>query len=181
MDNAAIWSAERGVLGAVAPMLATAVGGPLVGSAASAVCAALGLAPDTPHDQVVAAVLAATPEQLLALKNADATYAAQMRRLDIDAAKLSFDDLANARQRGATMRDTTPAVLAYAITVGFFGLLSLMAFHEMPASNLTVLQIMLGALGAAFGGCVQYYFGSSAGSAQKSALLFQSRPAVGGA
>lgn len=155
------WTDAAGVLGKVAPMLATAVGGPLAGAATSAILGALGLAPDTTPQAAAAAVAAATPEQLFALKKADEDFALAMGRLNLDATKLSFDDRANARDREKAVKDRTPGAIAGAVTVGFFALLGLMAFRVLPPNNETILNVMLGSLGTGWTMVLSYYFGSS--------------------
>lgn len=166
----------KGVLGKIAPTLALAVGGPFAGQATQVICNALGLAPDTPQDQVATAMQSATPDQLLALKKADADFKVAMRQLDIQETQLGYDDTANARAREVAVRDWTPGLLAFGVTLGFFGLLGVLAFHDVPTSNANALTIMLGALGAAFGGVIAYYFGSSRGSQDKDKMLWQSVP-----
>ena len=47
-----IWKAAVGVLSTVAPMLATAVGGPLAGAATAAIAKALGLPQELPPEDV---------------------------------------------------------------------------------------------------------------------------------
>jgi hypothetical protein len=65
-----------------------------------------------------------------------------------------------------------PAVLAILITIGFFGVLGGMLSGQLQASgNNEALLILLGALGAAWGAVVNFYFGSSAGSAAKNEML----------
>ena len=61
------WKDAKNTLGAVAPMLASAVGGPLAGAATTAIVNALGLAPDTTQEQAATAVVGATADQLIAL------------------------------------------------------------------------------------------------------------------
>jgi hypothetical protein len=126
------WNAAKATLGTVAPMLASAVGGPLAGAATGAVIKAMGLAPDTAPEAVAQAVVGATPEQLLALKKADSEFAQAMKALDVDAAKLAYADTADARQREVEVRDHTPSMLAYGLTGGFFCLLGTMTFHPLP-------------------------------------------------
>jgi hypothetical protein len=168
-----------GVLSSVAPSIASALGGPLAGAGVSAIIGALGLAPDTPPGKVAEAVslAAANPDQLLALKRADQAFAAQMKQLDVDFAKLSSSDIANARARETAVHDRTPAVLAYSLTLGFFGMLSLMIFHVLPAENGAAVNILLGALGTGWIQSINYYYGSTYGSKTKDAMLFQSVPA----
>jgi hypothetical protein len=166
-----------GVLGTVAPTIATALGGPLAGAGVRAICGALGLPADTPAAAVSAAVVGATPDQLLALKKADNDFGVQMKQLDVDFAKLSQSDITSARQREIAVHDHTPSILAFSLTLGFFGLLGLMAFHALPADNMAPVNIMLGALGTAWMAAMNYFFGSTYGSKTKDAMLFQSVPA----
>ena len=157
-----LWKDAKLTLATVAPLLGTAVGGPLGGTVANIIAGALGLAPDTAPEQVASAVTGATADQLIALRNADHDFAEKMKQLEIDAAKLTYDDKANARAREAAIKDHTPAILALGLTVGFFGLLSVMLFHAVPDGSSTLLNVMLGSLGSSFGMMVAYYYGASA-------------------
>lgn len=149
------------VLRTVAPTLALAVGGPFGPLAAAALSAVLGTAPGD-SKAAETALLGATPDQLLALKKAEQDFQVQMKSLEISEEKLTFDDDASARQREEVVKDNTPKVLAYAVTVGFFGTLGyLLSFGKPPGGD--VILVMLGALGTAWTGIIQYYFGSSAG------------------
>lgn len=69
----------------------------------------------------------------------------------------------------------TQTVLAYVVTIGFFGILSFMLTHPLPENGTVkdVMLVMIGSLGTAWTGIVAYYFGSSAGSAAKTHLLSQ--------
>jgi hypothetical protein len=156
-----------GILGAIAPTIGTAFGGPLGGMAARAITEALGIDAASSEEQISAAVSNATPEQLLALKKADNDFKAQMKSLDIDLIKIMAADTANARQMQMTTRDLTPRILAAAVVGGLFGLLTIMAFHDLPAANKDALMLLLGALNSAFGAVMGFYFGSSASSQKK--------------
>ena len=70
----------KSIIGAVAPWIGTALGGPLGGMAVEAAANALGISEKT-TDAVKQALSGATPEQMLALKNADQTFALQMQAL----------------------------------------------------------------------------------------------------
>ena len=76
------------IVGAVAPSIATAIGGPLGGMAMKVVAEVLGLPGDSSEKDVAKAMASATPDQLLALKQADQDFAVRMRELDIDLEKL---------------------------------------------------------------------------------------------
>jgi drug/metabolite transporter (DMT)-like permease len=62
-------------------------------------------------------------------------------------------------------------ILAGIIVSGFFALLGLLLFHPLPPDSSGVIFMLFGALSAAFGAVVQYFFGSSKGSADKTELL----------
>lgn len=158
------------VLATVAPMLATATLGPFAPIANAAIAAIFGT---TPADTAAtaAALAAATPDQLLALKKAEEDFQIQMQQLGISEEKLTFDDIASARSREIAVKDRTPAYLAYAVTIGFFGTLGFMLVNGKPATGGDALLVMLGALGGAWGSIVSYYYGSSKSSDSKTQAL----------
>lgn len=85
--------------------------------------------------------------------------------------QLDKDDRDSARNREIQVRGNTPAILAFSVTAGFFGVLMVMMFVEIPISAKDVLYVMVGSLGTAWTGVMAYYFGSSAGSAAKHDLI----------
>lgn len=117
-------------------------------------------------EEAEAAVLGATPEQIIALKQSDNDFKAKMQQMGFahseDLEKISADDRANARARQISLKDRIPAVLAIGITIGFFGLLIEMMRVAPPEGTKDLLNIMLGSLGTAWVSVVSYYFGSSA-------------------
>lgn len=163
------WKEAGGVLGTVAPVLATAVGGPLAGVATKAIVSALGLDAGTSPEQAALAVTNATPDQLILLKRADQEFAAKMKELDIDLVRVEVDNTKSAREMQIAVRDWIPGALALVLTSGFFGVLGWLMTHGMPpgASGSEAMLVMLGALGGAFGAVVNFYYGSSAGSMKK--------------
>lgn len=164
----------------VAPWIGTAVGSPLGGMAIEAATSAMGISTKT-TDALKQALSGATPEQMLALKQADNAFQLQMQSLgfaDIEKlAELATENTKDARAMQVATRSQVPAVLAILITFGFFGVLVGMLSGKLTATDNQALLIMLGALGAAWGAVVNYFFGSSADSGRKTELLAQA-PAV---
>jgi len=107
------------------------------------------------------------PEAKAAAVAALRNYEIRIREMDIDTEKIHAGDRASARAREMAVRDKVPGRLAFVAVAGFFGVLGLMIFVEIPAAAQDPLMIMLGILGAMVTGVINYYFGSSAGSADK--------------
>lgn len=167
------------LLKTIAPWIGTAIGGPLGGMALTAAASALGISQPT-TDKLKAALAGITPEQSLALQQADQTFQVQMATLQFDSldklAALDVDNTKDARAMQVSTRSWIPGCLAILITLGFFGILIGMMTQTLKTDNNQALFIMLGALGAAWGGVVNYYFGSSAGSARKDELAAGAQP-----
>lgn len=68
-------------------------------------------------------------------------------------------------------RDKFQYILGGLIVAGFFILLYLLVAMKVPEANKDLLNLVVGALIGSFAGVVQYFFGSSAGSAKKSERL----------
>lgn len=160
----------KAIVGTVAPVLGTALGGPLGGMAVKAISNALGLSEQT-EEAISAAIAGAKPEDLLKLKQADHQFAKDMKALDVDLDRLAVENTKDARQMQIATHSKVPALLAVIVTVGFFGILVMMATGIYKPADNNALLIMLGALGASWGSIVQYYFGSSMGSARKDQIL----------
>ena len=147
-------------------------GNPLIGMGIKAVSNALLGNPDGTEDEVSAALQVASPEDLIKLRTADQSFKVEMKKLGLDEKKLAFDDADSARKREMTVKDKTPAVLAYLLTVMFGGTLGTLIFGpEVAESNKAVVYSMVGSLGTVWIAAMAYYHGSSRGSAEKDILL----------
>jgi len=132
-----------------------------------------------------------TEEGRIKLRQAELEHEEELQKLSFENNKLQVEmekifaaDRDSARDREVALASspapligkiTTP-VLALFITAGFFGVLSYLLHRAGGGLTLAdgvkeILLIMLGALGAQWGAVCQYYFGSSAGSAQKTLQL----------
>jgi len=150
------------VLKTFAPTVATALGGPLAGAAVAGLEKVFGT---TPGDDKALndALLAASPEQMVAMRKVEDDFQVQMKQLGVTEEQLEYADTASARAREEVVKDNTPMILAYTTTIGFFGILFWMLIYGAPKDS-DVLLVMLGALGSAWTAIVAYYFGSSLGA-----------------
>jgi len=159
-------------LKSIAPTIATVLGGPLAGMAVQAIGSAMGMS-DATGDRIKDMLTAGNlnGEQVAAIKKAELELAAKLAELKIKPEEIAAQDRASARQMQATVRSRIPGTLAVLVTLGFFGILIGMMAGELKTANSEALLIMLGALAAAWGAVVNFYFGSSAGSTAKNDLL----------
>jgi hypothetical protein len=165
-------------LKAIAPTIATVLGGPLAGMAVEAIGAAFGMT-DATQERVKDIMQSGqmTGEQIAALKIAEQQLVVKLKELDLDVDRIHATDRDSARKMQMAVGSRIPGVLAILITCGFFGILIGMMVGAFKVSDNQAMLIMLGALGAAWGAVVNYYYGSSRGSEQKSAMLANSVPA----
>ena len=163
------------IVGAVAPTLATAIGGPLGGMAMQVVSSVLGLPTDSSEKDVEKALKQATPEQLLALKQADNDFAVRMKELDIDLERIAASDRDSARRREAQVRDWMPRVLAFVVVAGFMATVFLVLLGYVDGMKdplmATTVGTLIGFVSAKCEQVVAYYFGSSSSSQQKTQML----------
>lgn len=165
-------------VGTVAPTLANAAGGPLAGMAVSAIAGALGCKPT--QQALTVAMASATPDQLLALKQADQTFAETMKKLEVDEDKLFFDDTASARAMQVATKDPTAGRLAWTIVGGFL-FISLAqiagvvfasdAVAKVPPQGWLLIGNVSGFLANEAKQAATFYFGSTAGSQAKDVTI----------
>ncbi|MEX0645552.1 MAG: hypothetical protein WD076_09590 [Parvularculaceae bacterium] len=154
-----------------APQIAQALGGPLAGAAVAALSKAIFGDAGASEEAIDEALAAATPDQLLAIKRADQDFEIALRNALVEEARIDAGDRASARARQQAMSDWTPSALGALIIIGFFAVLGAMLAQRVPAGTETEFSILLGALATMTAAVVNYFFGSSAGSKEKTRLL----------
>lgn len=155
------------ILKASAPMLATAVAGPLGGAAVGMIADKLGL-----DDKTVEGVTAALTGNPANLEN--------IKEMDLEFAKIDAADRDSARNREAaiavnehapTINKIVTPVLALGVVSLSFILFAVLIFVEVKPDAKDILIYILGVLSAAVTQILSYYFGSSQGSKDKSAEI----------
>ena len=136
---------------------------------------ALGMAPDATPAQITDLLKTATPEQLLAIKQADEQFQIALKTLDVSVDKLAMEDTADARLRQTTEHDTIPAWLGIGIVLAFFAM-AMVVLLGFGAADTVLAGTLIGYMAANAQQVVAYYFGSSSGSKAKDAMLWQSSP-----
>lgn len=159
----------------VAPTIATALGGPVAGMAVRALSTALLGHPDGSEDDINAALSAATPDQIAAIKKIDADFKVQMKSLDIDLVQIAEMDRESARRMQMENKSVLVPGLAAIIISAFVGvtIFTLMGYAKIESA---MAGTLIGYLSAKAELVLSFYFGSSSGSERKDELLYHSTP-----
>lgn len=164
----------KNIISTVAPWIGTALGGPLGGMAVEAAANALGISEKT-TDAVKQALSGVTPEQMLALKQADQNFALQMQSLGFaqikDLESIAAGDRSDARKMQISSPSPVPAMLSVGVTLGYFGILIGMMLGVLKVSDSQALLLMLGSLSTAWGAVMAFWFGTTRDSGRKTELL----------
>ena len=169
----------QAIIKTVAPWIGTAIGGPLGGMAVEAAANALGI-PEKMTDAVKQAIAGVTPEQMLAIKQADNDFATQMQALGFkqiaDLEALATADRKDARAMQVSQRSRVPALLSVVVTLGYFGILIGMMLDWLRASDSQALLLMLGSLSTGWGVVMAFWFGTTADSGRKTEIIARAQP-----
>ena len=163
--------AWQDTLKTLAPTVATALGGPLAGAAVTALGSVFGISEPT-SDKIAKLFVdgQVSADNLAAIRKLELDYQNQEKERGFKYSELAFKDVDSARQMQILTHSKMPAVLTVLVTVGFFGILSLLFFHPELKGN-EIVMVMVGQLSAVWVGCVAFYTGTTYGSANKNALL----------
>ena len=147
----------KNVVGAIAPTLGSALGGPWGGQAASGVAKVLGCDPEP--KAINKAIQSATPEQMLELKKAEQSFELQMKELEVDVFKLETQDKQDARSRFS--KDWTARIIGIATLGGFLGYIFLVTLQPPEQNSEALINLVLGYLGGLASAVISFYFGAS--------------------
>lgn len=166
----------KGIISAVAPTIATMLGGPLAGAAVSALSASVLGRPDGGEADIAKAITSGGQDVLEKIVNAEKSFKLEMERLNIDYEKISQEDRKDARNREVQTQDPTTRRLAYAALLMFVAVLAAQFYTAFAGITINsevqrTLDITLGILFAWVLAVKDYYFGSSSGSSKKTEAL----------
>ena len=163
----------KSTLATVAPAIATALGGPLAGVAVSMAGKALGLGDGATESDVEAAVLSGNPDVLVRLREVNTQFERDMKALDIDLERIHAGDRLSARD----LAKTKGTIVQTALTVLFcsvFAVLMGQIFtgQEVVHSSMRdIANFLLGTLTGILMQQMNFWFGSSSGSKEKTQKL----------
>ena len=147
----------KNIVGAVAPTLGSAMGGPLGNMAMGKIAEVLGVSND--QKSIQQAIQNATPEQMLELKKAEQDFEVQMKELDVDVFKLETQDKQDARSKFS--KDWTARIMGLAVISGFLGYIFLVTLQPPEQNSEALINLVLGYLGGLASAITSFYFGAS--------------------
>lgn len=160
----------KSIVGTVAPVLASALPGPLGGMAKKIIGGLIGKA-DATEDEIAKELASANPEILFKLRELDSAFKTKMTELGVDLEKLTVEDRKDARAMQVATHSRTPSIIAGVVVTGYLGVQSFLLFHAIPVPNHDLIMRALGVLDMALGMVLSFYFGSSISSQTKDATL----------
>lgn len=165
------------VVASLAPTVASALDGPLAGLGVSALSEALLGRTDAGEQEVVEALRTLTPEVAEALQQAELQLRERTQTLGVDLAALAKSgSAADATQQSGrpelpSAADRTPRLLAVVVLAGFFVSVAYVFLGKIQPEVAGVAGTLIGYVSAKADTVVAYYFGSSAGSAEKNRMI----------
>jgi hypothetical protein len=170
------WDGAVAVIQAVAPMLATAVGGPLAGTAVQALSTALFGDPAHSAADVSATINAGlTPAQLVSMQTAENQFKLDMEKCQIDIMKINADDTNSARGMQIANKDPAVDVISYITILAFLGMVTLVLLGYAKVDG-ALAGTLVGLVAGKAGDVYHFLFGTSVSNQNKDNLLAQSSP-----
>lgn len=161
----------------MAPLLGTAIGGPVGGAAGGLISAIASKFGVEAEPDIISQAITADPQAALKLREIEANNRVELEKLAVESDKMYLLDRQSAREREIEVVKATGKVdknlyvLAWAVVILFFVLVGILMFVTLPGDNLGPVNQLFGAMAAGFGMVLQYFFGSSKSSSDKTKLL----------
>lgn len=165
----------KSIIGTVAPGIATMLGGPLAGMAVRALGGALLGDENASEDAVETAVLQANPEALAKVRIADADLKARLAEAGVDLERMAKEDRAGARAMAIGTTLKPQVILAAVFIIGFVMILWTVFSGAVILDDTggKIALMLIGILAAGVTQIMNFFFGSSSGSKEKTILLGQ--------
>lgn len=158
----------KDIVASVAPVLGTALGGPFGGMAAKFLGNALTGDENTTEDVLEEMVTNANPDLMFKIKELDSGFKLEMERIGLKKEQLVVEDRKDARQLFSV--DKRPQIILSGVFIGgYFTLVYALITggFVIDASQTALVSTLIGVLTAGVANIMQFWFGSSSGSKDK--------------
>jgi hypothetical protein len=162
----------RKVVETVVPAAASLFGTPIEGALVGAICNAVLGKPHASDDELNAAIMPSSPDVLARLKEAGVKLVSDLAAAGIKLEEIAAGDRANARDREVKTGDRlTPRILAALVLLSWFGAQFFIFYKVIDPTMRDFAMRILGTLDGALMLVLSYYFGTSASSGEKNAII----------
>jgi hypothetical protein len=159
----------KSIVKSIAPVLGTALGGPMAGGAIKMLSTAL-LGNEKANEQELESfILGANPDQLLQIKQLDADFKLKMEELGVDVFKLEVEDRDSARKNNKD--SNMPAILCLLLTAMVAGGLAALLIMVIPPDNANIIYMIFGQILTAWTASIAYWVGTTKSSSDKNKVL----------
>jgi hypothetical protein len=157
------------LVGSVAPVLGTALAGPFGGMAGKFLADKLGV-DESELDDIVTT---ADPEKMLQIKNSEHEFKIKLKELGIKEKQLDVEDRQDARKMATSTTLLPQIILSVVFVTGFIFVLYLVFKGEVDLTGTMkdIAIFLLGILSAGITQILNFFFGSSSGSKEKTLQL----------
>ena len=158
----------KDTLAAIAPTLATAIGGPIAGGAVKFLSGKL-LGEDATEDDLKNFITGASPEQLAQVKKLDNDFKLEMEKLGVDVFAMEVKDRDSARvnHKDHPMPMVICLLLTVLVAVGAYGLMTIV----VPEQNANIVFMLFGQIVTAWGSSIAYWVGTTKSSSDKNKIM----------
>ena len=109
------------------------------------------------------------PEAQVKLREIELTHKSQLQKIKLETLQAELSDKANARQ--AHRQSKMPAYLSFGLTILIGTLVFLLFYIDVPEGSREVLFMLLGVVVKEWGSAMQFWFGTTRSSADKTRLM----------
>lgn len=165
MVNTMNWSELGKKVADFAPLLGSALGP--VGAGVGALISSEFGTENTPD--AINSFITGNPEAQVKLREIELTHKSQLQKIKLETLQAELSDKANARQ--AHRQSKMPAYLSFGLTILIGTLVFLLFYVDVPEGSREVLFMLLGVVVKEWGSAMQFWFGTTRSSADKTRLM----------
>lgn len=173
----------QSIVKTVAPVLASALGGPMAGAAVSAISMGIFGEKNVSEEEIIETLK--DPSMVIKLKQIETNFLLEQEKLAIEKGyqkleeiSLMYDDIKNARARNNQSNkngktDWMTIIIPVSVILLLTGIVFGLFVTNIEGSTKDVIYLIVGSIMTSFGSIVTFYYGSSQGSKSKDYIINQ--------
>jgi hypothetical protein len=159
----------KSLVKSIAPVLGTALGGPMAGGAIKMLTSTLLGDENATEQELEKFIINANPDQLLPLKKLDSEFKLKMEELGVDVFKLEVADRNSARTHHKD--NIMPAIICLLLTLMVCAGSYALIVAIIPPANANILYMVFGQVLTAWAASIAYWVGTTKSSGDKNKML----------